>query len=109
MTINQQPVKANGIKFFIIEDGVEVARAFLYLLKNELHPEPYGLPEDVFVKESHRRMGIAAQLVKAIIAEAEHQKCYKLILNCTEDLVNYYHNLGFKDWVVAMRMDFHKA
>jgi GNAT superfamily N-acetyltransferase len=39
--------------------GKEVARATLFLLRNNLHRYPYGLLEDVFVHESHRKKGIA--------------------------------------------------
>ena len=49
----------------------QVARAFLYLIKNELHDEPYGLLEDVYVDEEHRGSGLGTLLVKKVVSEAK--------------------------------------
>lgn len=49
---------------------IEVARAYLYLMYNDLHSEPFGLMEDVFatsrdsrpkVHELYRRLGFSSQ------------------------------------------------
>ena len=49
MKIQEKSAEASGIKFFIEEDGKEVARAFLYIMHNNLHKEPFGFMEDVFI------------------------------------------------------------
>lgn len=60
--------------------GREIARATLYLLRNDIHPgKPYGLLEDVFVMETHRKQGIAQSLVREIISLAQEAGCYKII------------------------------
>ena len=55
MKIDRQPRPARGLRFSIHRDGAEVARAYLYLMTNDLHEAPFGLMEDVFVAESERR------------------------------------------------------
>jgi GNAT superfamily N-acetyltransferase len=110
MEIIQQPEKRQGgIKFVIHENGAEVGRVFLYLLYNDLHAEPFGLVEDVFVEEAWRGRGLGAELVKAVIEEAKKQSCYKLI--CTsrtgrDKLHEWYRSLGFKEHGKEFRMDF---
>ncbi len=51
MEIKKTELLAIGKKLFIEENGVEIARAYLYFLKNDLHKKPFGFMEDVFVQE----------------------------------------------------------
>jgi|SRR3989344_3983991 len=108
MEIKQKEVKASGLKFTIHLDGLEVGRATLYLMYNDLHEKPFGLLEDVFVDENYRGQGLGTQLTKAVIEEARRQ-CYKLI--CTSryskpKVHELYQRLGFKNHGIEFRIDF---
>ena len=108
MQIEKQPISATGIKFLATENDQTIGRAYLYLLNNDLHEEPFGFLEDVFVEEAHRKHGIGRMLVEAVIAEAKSQGCYKLI--CTarhekQDIHAYYKKFGFKDHGLEFRID----
>lgn len=108
MRIKQKIIKANGIKFFIEDDGKEVARAYLYILLNE-HDRPFGLLEDVFVGEAYRSRGLGGKLLKEIIKTAEREDCYKLIGTsryARPKVHEWYLRLGFKDQGKEFRMDF---
>ena len=45
---------AHGIRFSISGDDGEIARAYLYVMSNDLHTAPFRLLEDVYVDESQR-------------------------------------------------------
>ena len=47
MQIVRSPQTACGIRFSIRSDAEEVARAYLYVMHNDLHDAPFGLLEDV--------------------------------------------------------------
>ncbi|MFH1946954.1 MAG: GNAT family N-acetyltransferase [Candidatus Magasanikbacteria bacterium] len=97
------------IKFTAEVDGKEVGRAYLYLIYNNLHDEPYGLLEDVFVEGEYRSQGVGRELVRAVIEEAKVQKCYKLIgisRYSRENVHRFYKSLGFQDHGVEFRIDF---
>lgn len=110
MDIHKQKVEsASGIKFTAQEDGRAIGRAFLYILKNDLHKEPFGFLEDVFVQEDYRGRGIGKSLVRSAISEARALGCYKLI--CTSrtekpQVHKFYETLGFKDCGKEFRIDF---
>jgi len=109
MEIKEKNISVRGIKFFIEKEGKEIARAFLYLLKNELHPEPFGFLEDVFVEEKFRGQGIGTQLVRKVIEVAEKRGCYKLIATSRHSRPKVhllYKRLGFKDYGLEFRIDF---
>ena len=43
MDVDRKTLAAQGIRFSVSADAVEVARAYLYLMHNDLHKEPFGL------------------------------------------------------------------
>ena len=109
MDIKQKTINARGIKFFIEEDGKEIARAFLFVIKNDLHDQPYGLLEDVYVDEAFRGRGLGTRLTKQVITAAKENKCYKLIATSRTARVKVhelYEKLGFKNYGIEFRMDF---
>ena len=70
---------ARAFRFTKMKDGKEIARAWLYLIHNDLHREPFGLLEDLFVEQAHRGKGLATELLDQVIMQARQEKCYKLI------------------------------
>ena len=109
MSTTRKKVAAEGIRFSISADGVEVARAYLYLMRNDLHDEPFGLMEDVFVDESQRGSGLGTRLVQEVVAAAKENKCYKLIAtsrNSRPKVHELYRRLGFSDHGREFRIDF---
>ena len=100
-----------AVKITAEENGVVLGRVFLYVIYNELHVEPYGLVEDVFVEEGARGKGLGTQLVKAVMAEAKERKCYKLIgttRHSKKDVQEWYQRIGFTDFGKEFRMDLNK-
>ena len=55
--INRQELNNKSIKLTIKENNLEIARANIYLIYNNLHNKPYSLLEDVFVNELFRGKG----------------------------------------------------
>lgn len=109
MEFKRQEKNSKAIKFSYEVDGNEAGRASLYLIYNDLHEEPYGLLEDVFVDGDYRSQGIGRKLVLKIIEEAKRQKCYKLIgtsRHSRNRVHDFYTGLGFKNHGLEFRMDF---
>lgn len=109
MKIQQQENTVKGIRFSIWEDDIEIARAYLYLMHNDLHQEPFGLLEDVFVKEEYRSQGLGSKLVQEVIEIAKQNHCYKLIATSRksrEKVHELYKKLGFEDYGVEFRINF---
>ena len=100
-----------AVKITAEENGVVLGRVFLYVIYNELHAEPYGLVEDVFVEEGARGKGLGTQLVKAVMSEAKERGCYKLIGTSRferPEVHAWYESLGFEKYGVEFRMDLNK-
>lgn len=105
---SQKENKSYAIKVTTEEGGEVLGSAYLYVMHNDLHEEPFGFLENVFVKEGHRDQGIGTKLVKEIINAAKRENCYKII--CTSrhtksELHAWYEKLGFKDYGKEFRID----
>ena len=102
-------ITTKGIKICIEEKGKEIARAYLYIMYNDLHKEPFGLLEDVYVSESLRGKGFGTKLVNEAIKLAKKNKCYKLIATSRYSrprVHELYKKLGFEDWGKEFRINF---
>lgn len=109
MEFKQKTINNQGTRLSIKNNGKEVARAYLYIIRNDLHKKPFGLLEDVFVDENFRGQGLGTQIINKVIEETKKNKCYKLIATSRHSrpkVHELYKRLGFKDHGIEFRMDF---
>src|SRR3989344_3403741 len=107
-TVIEKKVGGFGIRISCENNGREVGRAYLYVLKNDLHKEPFGLIEDVFVNEDFRNRSIGSFLIcKALKIAAEHH-CYKVIATSRkerQEVHKLYKKLGFEKYGIEFRVN----
>jgi GNAT superfamily N-acetyltransferase len=108
MEIVKRPVLTYGIDNKPVLNGQEIGRGRLFLVLNELHPEPYGLIEDVFVEEGLRGFGIGTSIVDQLVCEAKSTDCYKVVAcsrfgnHAAHEL---YQKMGFEKCGYEFRLD----
>lgn len=61
--------------------------------------------EDIVIDEFYRGNGLARQLLEVLIDIAKYNDCYKIILNCSNDMINFYEKMGFIRQSNGMRMN----
>ena len=109
--IEDKEVTCKGIKIFRISCKInhqEAGRAHLYVLKNDLHKEPFGFIEDVFVNEDFRGQGIGEGLIPRAIKIAAEHHCYKVIATSREErqeVHKLYKRLGFEKYGIEFRVN----
>jgi glucosamine-phosphate N-acetyltransferase len=64
-----------------------------------------GHIEDVAVRRGFRGKGLATTLVRHAVSEARRLGCYKVVLNCFDQLARLYESLGFRRHDIGMRID----
>ena len=99
---------SNAVKFEMKSGNKTVGRIYLYVIKNDLHQNPYGLLEDLFVDENVRGQGLGTMLLSAVITEAKKRKLYKLIGTSRmsrKRLHTFYEKYGFKKHGWEFRID----
>lgn len=65
--------------------------------------------EDLVVHQNHRNKGIGSELVTHVIEDAKQKKCYKVILDCSEKMMNYYVGFEFEHKNNQMALYFNNA
>jgi len=103
-------VTAEGYRFADVREGRELGHAYLYVLKNDLHGEPFGLLEDLFVEPEYRSQGVGGALHVAVVDKARSLGCYKLIATSRTDgtreaVHEWYARLGYRTYGAEFRMD----
>lgn len=64
-----------------------------------------GHIEDVAVHQAYQQHGVGAQLIEFVLQECRKHHCYKVILDCAEEVIPFYKKMGFHRWEQAMRID----
>ncbi len=98
-----------GVKILAEEDGRILGWVYLYILRNDLHQQPFGYLENLYVNESSRSRGIGSEILFQAITEAKERKCYKLIGTSRHDnqrAHKFYDKHGFKNFGSEFRLDF---
>ena len=109
LEIKENKKDCAGVRFSVKESGEEIGRAYLYVMRNSLHSQPFGLLEDVFINESARGKGIGTKLIKCVMEKAKEMNCYKLIATSRYSrpkVHKLYEKLGFKDYGKEFRINF---
>ena len=61
--------------------------------------------EDLVVDNKYRNMGVGKLLIDYCIKLAKNRRCYKIILNCTQNNKGFYEKCGFKESGVSMDLN----
>ena len=64
-----------------------------------------GHIEDVVVRKDYEGKGIGIKLVTSMLERAKEKNCYKTILDCKDDVKQFYERIGFKCESNGMRYD----
>tara|TARA_B110000208_G_scaffold190848_1_gene255868 strand:- start:175 stop:594 length:420 start_codon:yes stop_codon:yes gene_type:complete len=83
--------------YVLRDNGHVIGCATLIIEKKLIHN--FGMVahiEDVFIRSQYRNKGYGKYLINEMINKAELFKCYKVILNCSENLKSFYEKNNFK-------------
>ena len=102
-TINSNP---NHIIVIAELDGKVVGTTTLLIEPKFIHDGGLvGHIEDVVVGKKFQGQKIGNEIVKFLLEVAKNRGCYKTILNCTEDVKEFYEKMGFKHTANELRFD----
>ena len=68
--------------------------------------KPVGHIEDIVISSSYRGKGLGQDILELLIQEGREKNCYKIILDCLENLEAFYSKSGFEKKGVQMSLYF---
>jgi glucosamine-phosphate N-acetyltransferase len=102
-------IKEQGTCIFVAvkDDGQIIGATSLLLEQKFTHGGVLaGHIEEVATRKGYEGMGVASTLIKKAIEVAQENNCYKLILDCEDNLIPFYEKFDFKEKGNYMRIDF---
>ena len=89
-----------------ISDGVIVGAATLLIESKFIHDGGIaGHIEDVVVRADSQGNKIGKKIMEYLVSVAKDRGCYKIVLDCTDDVKPFYERLGFRRASNQMRLD----
>ena len=106
LKINSQ----NGHTYIAKRDNGEIIGATSLLIEQKFihYGGKVGHIEDVCVRKEYEGKGIGNALVKKAIEYSKKSGCYKVILDCKDNLIPFYEKLDFYKHENCMRLDLKK-
>jgi len=96
----------NHIIYVAIDDKKIVGSTTLLIEQKFIHDGGLvGHIEDVVVRKDYEGKGIGIKLVTSMLERAKEKNCYKTILDCKDDVKQFYERIGFKRESNGMRYD----
>jgi len=92
--------------FVYLEDNVPVGVITLLIEQKLIHNgKCVGHIEDLVVKKEYNGKRIAKKLINHCMGIAESKNCYKIILDCKEELESFYKKCNYNKQGICMRYD----
>lgn len=92
--------------FVYLEDNVTVGVITLLIEQKLIHNgKCVGHIEDLVVKKEYNGKRIAKKLINHCMGIAESKNCYKIILDCKEELESFYKKCNYNKQGICMRYD----
>ena len=101
--IKQNP---NHIIYVAIDNKKIIGSTTLLIEQKFIHDGGLvGHIEDVVVRKDCEGKGIGIKLVTSLLERAKEKNCYKTILDCQDNVKQFYERIGFKHDSNGMRYD----
>jgi len=82
--------------FTFVEDGKTIGLITVFIEQKLIHGgRCVAHIEDLVVDKEHRKKGISSALIDHVVKYVKDANCYKIILNCAVELVNFYMKSNF--------------
>ena len=98
----------NHIILVALYDGIIVGTAAV-LIEYKIRGNVCAHIEDVVVDNTHRGHGTGKLLIEELVKIAKYYRCYKVILDCSEENISFYKKCGFKRYENCMRMNLNEG
>ena len=101
----------NGNKYhniFVIEENEKIIASITLIIELKLIRDLGNVAhiEDLVVSKNYRNHGLAKKLIEYCLDYSKKENCYKVILNCNDNLIHFYKKFGFQDKNRALSLYF---
>ncbi|MDD3285554.1 MAG: GNAT family N-acetyltransferase [Patescibacteria group bacterium] len=97
-----------GIETYVALDGGEVIGTLRLLLEPKFYHQGRLAAhiEDVATRADYQGKGVASALIRRVLEICRVKNCYRLTLDCSDELVDFYRRFNFHPHNHSLRLDF---
>lgn len=99
--------QAKGIITLVAESGGKIIGTIRLLFEQKYYHagRSAGHIEDVATHQNYVGRGVASALIKKAIELCKEKDCYKIILDCSDEVTGFYEKFGFRRSDNCLRLD----
>ncbi|MGE3859395.1 MAG: GNAT family N-acetyltransferase [Nitrososphaeraceae archaeon] len=103
--------KSNNIKIFVAFIDHELVGTITTIIEQKFIHKGGKVChiEDLATRKGYENLGVGSVLMKKAIKFATEERCYKVILDCSQHNLTYYKKFGFYQHEISMRYDIPKT
>jgi glucosamine-phosphate N-acetyltransferase len=81
----------------VAEEDTKIIACATFLIESKLIRNGSQIMhiEDIVVDKSNRGRGLGIDIVKLLVEKSKTMGCYKVILNCSDEYIDFYKKNGF--------------
>ncbi len=93
---------------FVIENNNKIIVSGTIIIEQKFihNCSKVGHIEDIVVDKDYRKFGLGKSMIEYLVCNAKKQNCYKIILDCDKNLIQFYEKIGFKEKNIQMALYF---
>lgn len=101
---NMETIQKQGGFIYVIEDikQKKIIATGKLIVEQKSHGSKMGIIQDVVTDSSYRHSGNGRRIVDQLAKVAKQNQCYKVVLNCNPENIEFYNKCGFKQKGVEM-------
>jgi len=82
---------------YVLEEGNKIIACATFIIETKLIRDGSQIMhiEDIVVDKYNRGRGLGLDIVKLLVEKSKNMGCYKAILNCANEYINFYKKNGF--------------
>lgn len=105
--LNTKNNTTNKMKIYVVKYEDEIIGTASIIIETKIlrNLSKVAHVEDVVIDSEYRGLGLSKTLLNTIIDYAKSEECYKIILDCSNNLIKFYQKFGFNLNANTMRLD----
>ena len=94
----------NGIIYIVLKNNIDIIAAGTIFLEQKIirNCKKVGHIEDIVVDPNYRGLGLSSIIIKKLTEYGFENDCYKIILDCDENIKKVYEKCGFEKKSIQM-------
>ena len=94
----------NNQTTYVLYDDKEIIGCGTIIISSKMihNYSKIGHIEDVFIRNNYQSQGNGKILIEALIKKCNNEGCYKVILDCNEELKSFYERCGLENKNIQM-------